>query len=89
MQWNGMEWNGCISSILGPFDTFGYFRSILGHSLDKKTPFQNVRPSGRICWVHLTSLKFEFPRFKIECPAPFLPAQNALNFDARLILSKC
>ena len=48
MQCSGVEWNGCILSILGPFGTFG---SILGHVLDKKKPFQNVVPSGRICWL--------------------------------------
>ena len=49
MECNAVEWNG-ILSILDPFGTFGYFGSILGHLLDKKTPFQNVVPSGRICW---------------------------------------
>ena len=46
LQWSGMEWMHL--SILDPFVTFCHFGSILGNLLDKKTPFQNVVPSGRI-----------------------------------------
>ena len=33
MQCSGVEWNECILVILGPFDTFGHFGSIVGSFL--------------------------------------------------------
>jgi len=46
---------GFVGSFFGQKNAISKCRTfgpdLLGHFLDKKTPFQNVVPSGRICWV--------------------------------------
>ena len=92
LQWSGMEWMhfehvGSFCSLwvilgqnknISKCQTFG--PDLFGHLLDKKTPFQNVRPSGRICWSFFDS-KNEKSKSHLQISAAYPTSLNIYSFS--------